>query len=233
MRIVIIHGQNHKGSSYHIGRLLLDKIQGEKEITEFFLPRDLNHFCVGCYRCIEDDTGCPYYEEKRKITEAIEKANLLVFTTPTYCLRTSAPMKSFLDMTFTYWMPHRPRACMFSKKAVIIATSAGSGTKPAIKDIADALFYWGIPWIKKYGVSVQAMNWEGVGKKKKEKIEKDITKLAKKVVCAKKIRVGVRAKFTFNMMGNMQKAGWGSSPVEKRYWSEQGWLDKKRPWKRD
>lgn len=135
---------------------------------QFFLPRDINHFYMGCYRCIEDDTGCPYYEEKRKITEAIEKANLLVFTTPTYCLRTSAPM-----------------------------------------------------------------NWEGVGKKKKEKIEKDITKLAKKVVRAKKVRVGMKLKFIFNMMGNMQKAGWGSSPVEKRYWSEQGWLDKKRPWKRE
>ena len=232
MKIVIIHGQNHKGSSYHIGRMLLDKIQAEKEITEFFLPRDLNHFCLGCYRCIEDDTACPFYEEKRKITEAIEQAKLLVFTTPTYCLRASAPMKSLLDLTFTYWMPHRPRACMFRKKAVVISTSAGAGTKSAIKDIADAFFYWGIPWVQKYGVSVQAMSWERVSEKKKARIEKDITKLAKKVSRKRRIRVGMKAKFIFTMMGKMQKAGWGSSPVEKQYWSDQGWLDKKRPWKK-
>lgn len=38
MKTVIINGQNHKGSTYHIGKLLADKIGGE--VTEFFLPRD-------------------------------------------------------------------------------------------------------------------------------------------------------------------------------------------------
>lgn len=32
MRIVLIHGQNHKGSTYHISRILTDKIQGEKDM---------------------------------------------------------------------------------------------------------------------------------------------------------------------------------------------------------
>ena len=54
MKITIIHGQNHKGSSYHIGRILAEKLAGEQEITEFFLPRDLNHFCLGCCTCIAD-----------------------------------------------------------------------------------------------------------------------------------------------------------------------------------
>ena len=38
MRIVLIHGQNHQGSSYHIGRMIADKINGMNEITEFFYP---------------------------------------------------------------------------------------------------------------------------------------------------------------------------------------------------
>lgn len=233
MRIVIIHGQNHKGSSYHIGRMLLDKIEQKKEIIEFFLPKDLNHFCVGCYKCLEDDAMCPYYNEKQKITEAIEKADLLVFTTPTYCMRASAPMKSLIDLTFTYWMVHRPRACMFGKKAVVISTAAGLGAKQAIKDVANTLFYWGIPWIRRYGTSVQAMKWEGVSNKKKEKIDKHMTKLANKIVRAKPPKTGIKTKFIFNMMRNMQKSGMGSSPVEKQYWSEQGWFNKKRPWKND
>lgn len=37
---------------------------------------------------------------------------------------------------------------MFSKKAVVISTAAGTGVKSAIKDIKNALFYWGIPYIK-------------------------------------------------------------------------------------
>ncbi len=63
MKIVIIHGQNHKGSTYNIGRMIADKT-GASDIKEFFLPRDLNHFCMGCYTCIKDDTKCPFYDEK-------------------------------------------------------------------------------------------------------------------------------------------------------------------------
>ena len=134
MKIVMLNGQNHKGSSYHIGRQIIDKTSGEKEITEFFFPKDLNHFCLGCYKCIEDDTACPYYSEKKLILEAINDADLLVITTPTYCMHVSAPLKSFIDMTFDYWMVHRPKKCMFRKRAVVISTSAGAGTKSAIKD---------------------------------------------------------------------------------------------------
>ena len=35
MNIVIINGQNHKGSTYHIGRMLAERVGGN--ITEFFL----------------------------------------------------------------------------------------------------------------------------------------------------------------------------------------------------
>lgn len=231
MNIVIIYGQSHKGSSYHIGRMLIDKINADKEITEFFLPRDLNHFCTGCYRCIKDDTACPFYGEKQNIMNAVENADLLIFTTPNYCMGPSASMKAFIDLTFTYWMSHRPRGCMFGKKAIVISTTAGAGAGQAIKGITRTLFYWGIPYIRSYGISVQAMNWEGVKDKKKAKIKSAMTKLAKKFSSDNKPRVGIKTKFVFNMMRNMQKAGWGSSPVEKQYWTAQGWLDKNRPWK--
>jgi len=231
MKIVLIHGQNHKGSSYHIGRMIADKIYGEKEIQEFFLPKDLNHFCLGCYKCIEGDENCPFYDEKKNVTDAVEEADLLIFTTPTYCMRVSAPMKSFLDLTFTYWMSHRPRKCMFLKKAVVVSTSAGAGAKSAIKDITTALFYCGVPYVKSYGIAVQAMNWDMVNAKKKEKIEKDISRLAKKISNNKKPAIGIKMRFIFKMMAGMQSAGFGSSTIEKEYWEKNGWLGKKRPWK--
>ncbi len=231
MKIAILHGQNHKGSSYHIGRMIADKIQGENEITEFFLPRDLNHFCLGCYNCIEDDAKCPFYSEKKNIMDAVEAADVLIFTTPTYCMHASAPMKSFIDLTFTYWMVHRPRKCMFSKRAVVVSTAAGTGMKSAIKDITNTLFYWGVPYIKSYGVAVQAMSWDGVNEKKKAKIEKDTSKLARKLSTGKKPSVGLKTRFMFKVMGGMQSVGWGSSPIEKEYWEQNGWLGNKRPWK--
>ncbi len=231
MKIPMINGQNHKGSTYHIGRLLADKLANEDKITEFFLPRDLNHFCMGCYQCIEDDTKCPYYEEKRIITDAMEKADLLIFTTPTYCMGASAPMKALIDQLFTYWMPHRPREWMFRKKAVVISTASGAGTGQAIKSVTKSLFYWGIPYIKSYGINVQAMNWAGVKEEKKIKIEKDMVRLARRLIHVETPRVGIKTKFIFMMMANMHKAGWDSSPVERQYWAERGWFNKERPWK--
>lgn len=231
MKIVLIHGQNHRGSSYNIGRLIAEKISAPKEITEFFLPRDLNHFCLGCYKCIEGDENCPFFEEKRIIMNAVEDADLLIFTTPTYCMRASAPMKSFIDLTFTYWMVHRPRACMFSKKAVVVSTAAGQGTDSAIKDISTALFYFGVPHLESYGIAVQAMNWDMVKPRKKAKIEKDTARIARKLSDSRKPSVGFKTRFMFRIMAMMQKAGWGSSPVEKEYWLKQGWLGRKRPWK--
>lgn len=229
MRITIIHGQNHMGSTYHIGKLLAEQFVNS-DIREFFLPKDLEHFCMGCYQCIENEEKCPFYDEKRKIMEAVESADLLIFTTPTYCMRASASMKAFFDLTFTYWMSHRPRKCMFSKKAVVISTAAGTGTKSAIKDVTNTLFYWGVPYIKEYGIAVQAMGWEQVSDKKKEKINKDITKLAR-TLQKKKVHVGIKTRFMFYMMRMMQLNDWGASKVEKEYWKKNGWLDKKRPWK--
>jgi len=157
MKIVLIHGQNHKGSSYHIGRILAEQFENS-EVQEFFLPRDLEHFCIGCYNCIETEEKCPFYTEKKRIMREVERADLLIFTTPTYCMRASAPMKSFIDLTFTYWMSHKPRACMFSKRAVVISTAAGTGAKSAVKDVATALLKWGVPYIETDGIAGQAMN---------------------------------------------------------------------------
>ena len=230
MKIVMLNGQNHRGSSYHIGRAVIDRIEGNKEVTEFFFPKDLDHFCLGCYRCIEDAAACPYYEEKKVILDAIDGADLLVVTTPTYCMHVSAPLKAFIDLTFDLWMSHRPMASMFTKQALIVSTAAGTGTGSAMKDVQDALVYMGVPKIVKYGLSVQAMNWEGVDRKKKAKIERDAARIAKQLSTDKAPAVGIRTRFLFRMMGMLQKKGWNSSPVETAYWKEKGWLDGKKPW---
>jgi multimeric flavodoxin WrbA len=232
MKITLVHGQNRKGSSYNIGRLLVNKLSGTNEIAEFFLPKDLAAiFCLGCYQCIKNPTDCPYYKEKQKIMDAILDSDLLIFTSPTYCMLPSAAMKTFIDLTFNYWMVHRPDERMFNKKAVVISTAAGMGAGKVTKDIADTLFYWGVPKISRLGFAVQAMNWESVNPGKKNKIEKSVTKLAAELSKNKKVRVGFKTRFMFNMMRMMQKNGMGSSPEEKEYWQAKGWLDKDRPWK--
>ena len=228
MVIAVINGQNHKGSTYNIGKLLVDSL-GENEVHEFFLPRDLDHFCSGCCSCIKDESLCPFFEEKRKIMDVVDKADLIIFTTPTYCMRTSAQMKAFIDLNFTYWMIHKPRKSMFSKKAVVISTAAGSGAKSAMKDITNTLFYWGIPYVKSYGRPVHATSWDSVDPKLRDKIKKDIDKLSKQLKSSK-VRVGIKTRFMFSMMRMLQIKGMAAGEEEKKYWQDQGWLGKARPW---
>lgn len=226
MKITMINGQNHKGSSYNIGRLLAESLAVGDEITEFFLPRDLNHFCLGCYKCIEDVRRCPFYSEKEPILKAMEGAELLIFTTPNYCFGPSAQMKAFIDLFFDFWLSHRPLPWMLRKKAVVISTCAGGGAKTAAKQVQRALLYMGVPYIKRYATAVQAMNWESVKPEKKEKIEADIKKLAAALGRVGEPKAGLKSRFLFRMFSGMHSSGWDSSPVEKQYWLEQGWIKK-------
>ena len=232
MKIVMIHGQDHKGSTWHTAEELVNRITADKEIEEFFLPRDLEHFCLGCYACIQDREACPYWEDKRQIDRALREADLLIFTTPTYCMLPSAPMKAFMDLFFTNWMSHKPYPEMFSKRAAVLSTAAGAGAKKAAKGIAEMLLYWGVPEIHVYGTAVNASSWEGIPEKKKARILKKMEKLGRKLSRSGEPKAGIRTKFLFALMKKMQKSGWGAGPEEKVYWQTQGWLDGKKPWKR-
>ena len=231
MKIVLIHGQNHKGSTWNVANILLQGITCEKEVKEFLLPKDLNHFCVGCYSCVEGREKCPFWEEKQPIDDAINEADFLILTTPNYCMMPSAPMKAFLDLFFTNWLSHKPQESMFRKRAVVISTAAGAGANKAGRLVANNLVNWGIPEVIRYGISVNAMNWNMVPDKKKDKIEKDMKRLADKLSGKTTVKVGIKTRILFWFYGGMQKANWGASPTEKEYWESHGWLNGVKPWR--
>ncbi|MBO5487522.1 MAG: NAD(P)H-dependent oxidoreductase [Eubacterium sp.] len=230
MKIVVIHGQNHKGSTWNVANILLQDISCEKEVREFFLPRDLNHFCTGCYSCLEGRDKCPFWEDKKQIDDAMNEAELLILTTPNYCMMPSAPMKAFLDLFFTNWFSHKPQGSMFKKRAVVVSTTAGAGAGKASKLVANNLSNWGIPKVFRYGLSVNATNWNMVPAKKKEKIKKDMKRLASKLSREKSVRVGIKTRILFWFYGGMQKANWGASSSEREYWESRGWLNGVKPW---
>ena len=200
MKIAVINGQNHKGSTYHIGKQVADKLGGE--VTEFFLPRDFGEFCVGCTQCfLKSETLCPHYERLKKITEAMDEADVLIFTTPVYVYHCTGSMKVFLDHYGYRWMVHRPKQKMFTKQAVVISTAAGSGTKSANKDIADSMFFWGVPKTYRYGVNVRATNYSGVADELKKKIDKKTTSIANKVKKNNgKVKAGLKTKGFFFLL---------------------------------
>lgn len=230
MKTVIIHGQNHKGSTYHIARLLSDKIGGE--VTEFFLPRDFGDFCLGCTRCfMESETKCPHYEKLKPITDAMDEAEVIILASPVYVYHATGPMKAFLDHYGYQWMVHRPKEAMFHKQGVCISTAAGAGMKSTNKDMADSLLFWGVPKRYRIGIAVAAVNWKAVSEKKMKLIEKQTSKIAGRIQRrAGKVRPGLKTKVLFFVMRALQKGGF--NPPDMAYWKAKGWTEKKRPWKR-
>ena len=167
MKITLIHGQSHKGSTYHVARILAEKIDGE--ITEIVLPRDFDQMCVGCAQCIKkDEKLCPHYEKLAPITEAIDAADLLIFESPVYVYHVTSAMKALLEHYGWRWIMHRPEESMFKKQMVCIATAAGGGQKNTCQDMADSAAYWGVAKTYKYGIAVRAMKWEDVTAKTKD-----------------------------------------------------------------
>ena len=115
MRIVVLHGQSHKGSTYHLAKLFCDKLGGE--VTEFFLPRDFGAFCVGCSQCFsKSEQLCPHADQLRPITEALDAADVIVLASPVYVYHVTGPMKALLDHYGYRWMVHRPQEGMFFKQ---------------------------------------------------------------------------------------------------------------------
>jgi len=229
MKIAIINGTNHSGSTYKITHLLANKIGGE--IKDFFLPKDFDEFCLGCTNCFtKGEELCPHHNKLKEIKAALIESDLIILESPVYVYHASGQMKALLDHFGYMWMAHRPEESMFKKQAVVISTAAGAGMKSCMKDMADSLFYWGVPKIYKYGVAVRATSYEEINDKIKKKIDKKTSKIASSIKKKDgKIKPGFKTKGFFFIMHLLQKNGWNPKDVE--YWKEKGWTEKNRPWK--
>jgi len=49
MKITVINGNMRRGSTWHTMDLIRQELAkyDETEVTEFFLPKDMPHFCIG------------------------------------------------------------------------------------------------------------------------------------------------------------------------------------------
>jgi len=224
MKITILHGQKHHGSTWNTTLLLLDHlISADDECNEFFVNDIPN--CIGCFTCIlEDEEKCPHRSLTKPIIQAIEQSDILIVATPNYCMGMTGQLKTFFDHMAYRWMSHRPLGEMRSKLAIAVSTTAGVGAGVATKQIAKQLFWWGIPKVYRLNSAVAASKWDDVKPKIKLSIEQKAMKIAKKVKKnRRKAGRGLYQKFIFKMMGIIQKKGLGT-PKDASYWKEQGWI---------
>lgn len=213
-----------------IAHELAEKIGGE--VTEFFLPRDFDEPCLGCWTCFNKDlTHCPHYKKLKPLMDAMDEADVVILASPVYVYHATGQMMAFLDHFGTRWMVHRPDARAFQKQGVAIATAASGGMASTTKDLYHSMFFWGYPRIYRMGFAVRAAKPSEIPEDIQKKIHQETDRMAAKIrKNYAPFKPTLKTRMWFSMIRWMHKAFWKFEP-DYGYWEEHGWHGKNRPWK--
>lgn len=229
MKIVVINGTEVRGCTYHIKEAFLEELRQGNEIQEFYLPKDLPHFCCGCKTCFfKSEENCPHAEYVLPIWNAILSAELLVFTSPVYALRASGQMKALLDHLCVHWMVHRPDDRMFTKQAVILTNAIGILNGGAQKDMATSLSWLGVSDIKRLGIGLmEGVVWNELSEKRRKAITHKAKRLSMRYKKPRKAGIGLIVAAKFFMCRKMHQAiAKSESPLstDNQHWVNKGWI---------
>lgn len=237
MNIAVINGTEKRGVTYKLKEMFLAGFKDKANITEYYLPKDCPNFCDGCISCtLNGEDTCKDAEHIGGIEKSLLDADLIIMTSPAYVFHAAGAMKAFLDHFAYRWMSHRPAPEMFGKRAVVITQCLGAGAKSAARDIRHSLSWWGISKIGIFtGTLMGDIVWERLSEKKRAELTRKVKKLSEKFAhldYTKPAHTNLITKIKFSICRKLQQSLHKSDPeyLDGRYWSQQGWLGKARPW---
>lgn len=235
MRITVINGNMRHGSTWNCVQAIISELQKLEpaEVTEFFLPKDLPHFCSGCFSCIYNgEQTCPHRAFVGPIVDALTASDLIILASPVYGFDVSGQMKALIDHLCFMWMSHRPDPRMFGKVALAVTTSAGAGLGHTTKTMKNSLVFWGIKKFYAFTFPISAMKWADVSEKNKARIQTKAQKLAQQIARSVKniqhVPNPMFRSFFFKLMSGMQrKNDWNRT--DRDHWEKLGWLAGSKP----
>ncbi|MDO5111193.1 MAG: NAD(P)H-dependent oxidoreductase [Clostridia bacterium] len=217
MKVTVIYGQQHQGSTYRAAQLLLQKLHcTPEEISEFYV-NGIAH-CVGCYACImKDEKLCPHRAQTQPIIEAIEAADVIVLASPNYCFDMTGQMKTFCDHMAYRWMIHRP-ADMRKKIGVAISTTAGAGAGAAVKNLRRQMGWWSVGRTYPLTFAIWAQDWEQIDPKRMTAFQRKADALARRInqSCGQ-VKPSIKTALLWRVMKSMH-TGDTWNDVERAYW---------------
>lgn len=229
MRMTVFHGSPRKGNTYTATKIFMDALTdcGNVQFTEFFLPESMPDFCIGCQQCLGNPhEKCPHARYVTPVLDAILASDALLFTSPHYgACSMSGCMKNLLDHLDFLTLGIAPRTEIFSKKAFILTTGAGSTT--AAKPIKQFLINWGINRVHTRGLAMFTNQWDKMPLKKQSKFENTLRRSARKFYNAPKGHPYLSTVFMYHLFKFTIRnyVGKGNYPYE--YWKEKGYFDKR------
>ena len=211
MKYLIINGSPRKKNTWKIVNQARSNLDGEFE--EIQLMKEKIPMCNGCFKCIlEGEDLCPHFDKVNPIIEKIKACDGMIIASPVYAMNVSALLKNFFD--HTAYLYHRPE--FFSKKALIVVSTAGAGQKKVAKYIDETLRHWGVN--KSYKIAIAC---GGKDELETEKIDSVALKF-KKDIASKKLH---SPKFMDILYFNLWKAlAFSKDPIkaDKEYWFKTG-----------
>ena len=229
MKITIITATENKGCTFHLKEHFLSAVREGNEITEFYLPGDLPHFCCGCKTCfMKSEHQCPHAAHTMRIWNAIREADLLVIAYPVYVSGMPGQLKALLDHFACHHMVHKPDKAMFGKRAVILTQSLRSSNSAAQKEVKNSLVWLGVSDIKSSGFMMKdGYVWEELPEKQKKRIEESVQKLSLRYRSGRIVKAGLKVKLLFAVSKAMIQRSLKNAEAKSadaRYWQSQGWI---------
>ncbi len=124
------------------------------------------------------------------------------------------------------------------ERAMIITQCLGAGGKSTAKDIRDSLSWWGISDIRVCSFKLMSdINWNNIPEKKRLAMTGSLKKAAQKLLAvdySRPAHTKLATKMKFYIIRMMQTGLGKQDPeyTDYKYWKANGWIDKKRPWKK-
>ena len=76
---MVIHGQGHKGSTYHITDMVKERLTDSGTVVhEYYMPKDTPAFCVGCFQCIMKGKNIVLGPKRSEITESMLRSEIII-----------------------------------------------------------------------------------------------------------------------------------------------------------
>jgi multimeric flavodoxin WrbA len=238
MRLVVVHGSPRKGgNTFAATRRFVEEMRklGTVETTEFFAAEALPKLCQGCASCVlKGEDTCPHAEGTLPILRAMLAADALLFTTPIFVLAEGGAIKNFLDHFCYLFLVHRAQPEMFRKKALVLCTTLGAGTRRAMGTVAVSLRFWGVNRVRKLALPMRMMSWAQVEPKRRARLDGKLQKAAaafyQEVDGGKRHRpyafLYVMYAFVRHMMTH-DISKHGADSLDLQHWQRLGWLEKR------
>ena len=227
IKCLVIHSSYRRGNTYKVTQLVQSCMQENENVVfeEIFLSELNLPFCMGCNQCfLKDKAHCPHSSIIQPIAEKISQCDALIITTPTYSLQVPGVLKCWIDHMSYYF--HRPQ--FFTKKALVISTTAGAGAKSTASYVGRVLEYWGFNHITLLPMRCFSFDYVPAPKELKQihlvadRFYKEITHKPLHGPSFKRI-------FLYNLWRSMAMSGEENNTADFQYWERMNLLYKSYP----